>query len=96
MKIVKIIISHLLIVLGAMFLTFTVLNHFNDAMNFINNEISITLMFIWAVLSLTMGIILVAENLRSSGSNDKPSNTIDDNDVPAKPTGAQRYKKNVQ
>ena len=45
------ILAHSCIVLGGMFLTFSIINYFNDAMNFIGNDISLTLLFIWSVLS---------------------------------------------
>lgn len=95
MKIIKKILPHILIILGGMFLTFTVLNHFNDAMNFINNEISITLIFVWAVLSMVMGGIAIADNIRSGNKSNKATRTDKTDEQLTKPTGAQRYKRSL-
>ena len=95
MKIIRKILPHLLIILGGMFLTFTVLNHFNDAMNFINNEISITLLFVWAILSLVAGGIAVADNIRSGNKVDKVKRTDNAGEQATKPTGAQRYRRSL-
>ena len=61
------ILAHSCIVLGGMFLTFSIINYFNDAMNFIGNDISLTLLFIWSILSMVTSGLYVA--ICSAGKN---------------------------
>ena len=58
------ILAHSCIVLGGMFLTFSIINYFNDAMNFIGNDISLTLLFIWSILSMVTGGLYVSDMFR--------------------------------
>ena len=85
---VKKILADCCIILGGMFLTFSIINYFNDAMNFINNEISLTLLFIWSVLSMVTGGLYVADMYRAdrdaaSGRNAERRHTR---------SGADRYR----
>lgn len=71
MTILKKILSHALIVLGGMFLVFSIINFLNDAMNFLNNEISLVLLLIWAVLSMVTGGVFVADMLKKEADTAK-------------------------
>ena len=59
MSLIKKIFAHACIVLGVMFATFSILDFYNNAMNFINNDISRTLILIWAFISLITGVLFV-------------------------------------
>ena len=77
MSLLKKILCHALIILGGMFLVFSIINFVNDAMNFINNEISLVLLLIWAVLSMVAGGVFVADMLKKeaapAGRSNQPS-----------------------
>ncbi len=76
MSLLKKILCHALIILGGMFLVFSIINFVNDAMNFINNEISLVLLLIWAVLSMVAGGVFVADMLKKEaapGRSNQPS-----------------------
>ena len=51
------ILSHLVVILGGMFLTFFCIDRVNTAMAFIDNEISKWLLFFFSLLALALAII---------------------------------------
>lgn len=54
------ILPHAAIVLSCMMIVFFILDKFNDAMAFINNDITKTLLLILAVISVINSIALIA------------------------------------
>jgi len=72
MSFLKKILCHILIILGGMFLVFSIINFVNDAMNFMNNEISLVLILIWAILSLVTGFIFVFAMLKKDNAPRAP------------------------
>jgi len=72
MSFLKKILCHILIILGGMFLVFSIINFVNDAMNFMNNEISLVLILIWAILSLVTGFIFVFDMLKKDNAPRAP------------------------
>ena len=58
-EIIMRIIPHIIIILSIMLLVFVVIDHFNSAMNFINNIQTKSIMFAVSVLSLVQSIIVI-------------------------------------
>ena len=69
MRLIKKILAHACIILGAMFATFSILNIYNDAMNFLNNDISHTLLLIWSFLSMITGGLFVAHMFKQENKS---------------------------
>ena len=67
-KLVKIIITkilpHITFALSAMIITFLILDNFNPVMEFINNDITRTLLYIFAGASLIESIYLTVTNVK--------------------------------
>ncbi len=67
-KLMKIIITkifpHITFALSAMFITFLILDNFNPVMEFINNNISRTLLYVFAGTSLIESIYLTITNVK--------------------------------
>ena len=67
-KLMKIIITkifpHITFALSAMFITFLILDNFNPVMEFINNNISRTLLYVFAGTSLIESIYLTVTNVK--------------------------------
>lgn len=60
----KKILPHLCIIISFMMLTFFVIDQFNSAMAFINNDITKWLLAVYCVLVIATSIYLIAENRR--------------------------------
>ena len=60
----KTLLAHLAIILSLMYLVLFVIDRINTAMEFINNDITKTLMAILALLAIANGIILLLTNRR--------------------------------
>lgn len=58
----KKILPHICIVLGGMFVVFSIINYFNAGMNFINNDISLVLLLLLAVFSMIQGGCYIADS----------------------------------
>ena len=83
------ILAHSCIVLGGMFLTFSIINYFNDAMNFIGNVISLTLLFIWSILSMVTSGLYVSDMFR----REKRAQGQQESGKSSARSGAARYKR---
>ena len=57
-------LPHLCIILSCMMLTFLVIDHYNSAMVFINNEITKGIMFVLAILTVINAIMLIVRQRR--------------------------------
>ena len=53
------ILPHIAIIISFMLMTFVVIDHFNSAMNFINNDATKILMFILSLVSVVNSILLI-------------------------------------
>ena len=60
----KKILPHLCIIISLMMLTFFVIDQFNSAMAFINNDITKWLLAVYCVLVIATSIYLIADNRR--------------------------------
>lgn len=87
------ILAHSCIVLGGMFLTFSIINHFNDAMNFIGNDISLALLFIWSILSMVTGGLYVSDMFRRENRAQNQQESGKSSGKSSVRSGAARYKR---
>ena len=58
------IMPHLVIIISCMLLVFLIIDHFNTAMNFINNDLTKGLMTAQSVLAVLCCIMLIARQRR--------------------------------
>ena len=58
-------LPHLTIILSVMILTFFVIDRFNEAMAFLNNDITKILTALLALLALILGIVCAVRNFRA-------------------------------
>lgn len=63
-KILKTVLPNLCIVLSVMMLVFSVIDYVNPAMQFMDNEITKTLIFISGVLSVVVSIMYLARSFK--------------------------------
>lgn len=64
-QIVKIagkLLPHITLILAVMFITFLILDQYNPMMNFVNNEFSLKLLWVWCVLTVIYSILIVIQN----------------------------------
>ena len=64
MKIIIKILPHITFALSAMFITFLILDNFNPVMEFVNNDISRTLLYVFCGASLIESIYLIVTNVK--------------------------------
>lgn len=57
-------LPHVNIILGLMFITFFIVDKFNGAMNFIDNDISKGLLLLFALVSIANAGFMIRENRR--------------------------------
>lgn len=60
----KNILPHLCIIISVMMIVIYIIDHLNNAMNFINNNIFKTLLLIYSIIVIASSIFLIAENRR--------------------------------
>ncbi len=60
----KKILPHICIIISVMMLVFYVIDRFNSAMNFIDNDIFKTLLLIYIVVAIASSVYLIADNRR--------------------------------
>lgn len=68
-------LPHLLIIFSLMLLVFVVIDYFNSAMNFINNSMTKTLMFVTGVIAITSAVLLIIRQRRDLPSPDTREQT---------------------
>ncbi len=61
---VKKLLPHFCIILSVMFMVFYFIDQVNSAMNFINNDITKTLLLIQCISVIMLSIIVIAQNRR--------------------------------
>lgn len=64
-QIVKIagkLLPHITLILAVMFITFLILDQYNPMMNFVNNEFSLKLLWVWCILTVIQSILIVIQN----------------------------------
>lgn len=66
MRWIKSVLPHIMIILAGMFGTFLVLDTYNPMMNFVDNQISNILLWIFCILSIVNGVWLVIWNRKST------------------------------
>lgn len=59
LKLLEKLLPHFLIVLAGMFLTFFIIDKYNNAMEFINNDISKALILVWCVISFICAAAMI-------------------------------------
>ena len=64
MKIIIKILPHITFALSAMFITFLILDNFNPVMEFVNNDISRTLLYVFCGTSLIESVYLIVTNVK--------------------------------
>jgi hypothetical protein len=60
----KRVLPHLCLIISFMMLTFLVIDHFNQAMNFIGNDVFKVLLLIYSLAVIVASIYLIAGNRR--------------------------------
>lgn len=65
MNIIKNILPHIIIILAGIFIVFLILDNYNPTMNFINNTISIKLLWVFCILSIVNSVFLVISNRKA-------------------------------
>ena len=71
MKIIIKILPHITFILSIMFVTFLILDKFNPVMQFVGNDISIVLLFIFAFATLFESIYLIVINTKEGKKKEK-------------------------
>ncbi len=64
-------LPHINIVLSLLFLTLVIIDHFNNAMQFIENDITKTLLFIFAILVIWSSVCLIILQRRAARKNNE-------------------------
>lgn len=64
-------LPHLVIILSVMILTFFVIDRFNEAMAFLNNDITKCLAALLALLSLTLSVLCAVRQYREDRGDKK-------------------------
>jgi hypothetical protein len=62
LKITERLLPHIALILAVMFITFLILDQFNPMMNFVNNEFSMKLLWIWCIFTVMQSILIVMKN----------------------------------
>lgn len=62
LKITERLLPHITLILAVMFITFLILDQFNPMMNFVSNEFSMKLLWIWCILTVVQSILMVSKN----------------------------------
>jgi hypothetical protein len=70
MNIIKNILPHIIIILAGIFIVFLILDNYNPTMNFINNTISIKLLWVFCILSIVNSVFLVITNRKAFRKED--------------------------
>ncbi len=70
MNIIKNILPHIIIILAGIFIVFLILDTYNPTMNFINNNISIKLLWVFCILSIVNSVFLVISNRKAFRKED--------------------------
>lgn len=70
MNIIKNILPHIIIILAGIFIVFLILDNYNPTMNFINNNISIKLLWVFCILSIVNSVFLVISNRKAYRKED--------------------------
>lgn len=70
MNIIKNILPHIIIILAGIFIVFLILDNYNPTMNFINNNISIKLLWVFCILSIVNSVFLVISNRKAFRKED--------------------------
>ena len=68
MKIIRSLLPHILIILSGIFMTFLVLDGYNPTMEFVNNPVSLKLLWVFCILSVLSSIFAIIENRRKKKS----------------------------
>jgi hypothetical protein len=72
MTIMKSIFPHIMIVLAGIFITFLVLDGYNPTMNFINNAVSLKVLWAFCILTIVNSVMIIRSNRKiSSRKEDK-------------------------
>lgn len=64
MEYIKKVLPHLSIILGGMMLTFVVIDYFNNARGLVNNDGTKALLLIFAIVSITVSVMLIKRQRR--------------------------------
>ncbi len=70
MNIIKNILPHIIIIFAGIFIVFLILDNYNPTMNFINNTISIKLLWVFCILSIVNSVFLVISNRKAFRKED--------------------------
>lgn len=68
MKIIRSLLPHILIILSGIFMTFLVLDGYNPTMEFVNNPVSLKLLWVFCILSVLSSVFAIIENRRKKKS----------------------------
>ncbi|MGB4661233.1 MAG: hypothetical protein WBI07_18820 [Mobilitalea sp.] len=72
MKIMKSILPHIMVILAGIFITFLVLDEYNPTMNFIDNPVTLKVLWIFCVLTIINSVMIISSNRRiNSGKEEK-------------------------
>ncbi len=63
---IKKVMPHMLFILSGIFITFLILDEYNPTMNFVNNNVSIKLLWIFCLLSLVNAILMMIDSRKKS------------------------------
>ncbi len=80
MRQLKRVLPHLLFILSGIFIAFLILDEYNPTMNFINNNISIKLLWSFCLLSLLNSVVMMIDSRKDISENNKASDLKDNTD----------------
>lgn len=62
MKVIRSILPHIMIIISGIFVVFLILDGYNPTMNFINNPVSLKLLWTFCILSALNSVITITSN----------------------------------
>lgn len=65
MSAIRSILPHIIIILSGIFLVFLILDSYNPTMNFINNTVSMKLLWAYCILSIINSIVIISYNRKN-------------------------------
>lgn len=71
MTIMKSIFPHMMIVLAGIFITFLVLDGYNPTMNFINNTVSLKVLWAFCILTIVNSIMIIRSNRKQNSRKEE-------------------------
>lgn len=72
MRIIRSVLPHITVIISGVFIVLLILEDYNPAMNFINNHVSLGLLWAFCILTILNSIIIIASNRKAwRGKNEK-------------------------